>query len=150
MAPSTGNRTLLAFFSRRGENYYYGGRRTLQLGNTEVLAGMIAERIDCDVYRIEEAEPGFQNSLITYLDLRRRRGELSPAALAAIEARAVGDLTKVEIDAVVDQRRLYQICYALATVVAAFCLLVWRQAASPAARAVRTARRLLEPHLPDR
>ncbi|HYC67106.1 DUF599 domain-containing protein [Brevundimonas sp.] len=29
-----------------------------------------------------------------------------------------------------------------------FCLLVWRQAASPAARAVRTARRLLEPHLP--
>ena len=31
-----------------------------------------------------------------------------------------------------------------------FCLLVWRQAASPAARAVRTARRLLEPHLPPR
>ncbi|HYD27574.1 DUF599 domain-containing protein [Brevundimonas sp.] len=35
-------------------------------------------------------------------------------------------------------------------VVLVFCLLVWRQAASPAARAVRTARRLLEPHLPDR
>ena len=35
-------------------------------------------------------------------------------------------------------------------VTAAFCLLVWRQAASPAARAVRTARRLLEPHLPER
>ena len=35
-------------------------------------------------------------------------------------------------------------------VAAAFCLLVWRQAASPAARAVRTARRLLEPHLPSR
>ncbi|MDQ7812787.1 DUF599 family protein [Brevundimonas sp.] len=35
-------------------------------------------------------------------------------------------------------------------VVAAFCLLVWRQAGSPAARAVRTARRLLEPHLPER
>jgi uncharacterized membrane protein len=33
-------------------------------------------------------------------------------------------------------------------VTAVFCLLVWRQAASPAARAVRTARRLLEPHLP--
>ncbi len=31
-----------------------------------------------------------------------------------------------------------------------FFLLVWRQAASPAARAVRAARRLLEPHLPDR
>ncbi|WP_298746644.1 DUF599 family protein [uncultured Brevundimonas sp.] len=33
---------------------------------------------------------------------------------------------------------------------AVFLLLVWRQAASPAARAVRTARRLLEPHLPPR
>ena len=30
-------------------------------------------------------------------------------------------------------------------VAAAFCLLVWRQAGSPAARAIRTARRLLEP-----
>ena len=35
-------------------------------------------------------------------------------------------------------------------VAAVFCLLVWRQAGSPAARAVRTARRLLEPHLPPR
>jgi len=35
-------------------------------------------------------------------------------------------------------------------VAAVFCLLVWRQAASPAAQAVRAARRLLEPHLPER
>jgi uncharacterized membrane protein len=35
-------------------------------------------------------------------------------------------------------------------VAAVFCLLVWRQAGSPAARAVRSARRLLEPHLPPR
>ena len=35
-------------------------------------------------------------------------------------------------------------------VAAAFCLLVWRQAGSPAARAVRAARRLLEAHLPER
>lgn len=35
-------------------------------------------------------------------------------------------------------------------VAAVFCLLVWRQAASPAARAVRAARRLLEPQLPLR
>ncbi|MEU6644060.1 flavodoxin [Saccharomonospora sp. NPDC046836] len=50
-------RTLLAYFSRAGENYHYGGRRYLRVGNTEVLAGMIADRIDCDVYRIEAAEP---------------------------------------------------------------------------------------------
>lgn len=34
-------------------------------------------------------------------------------------------------------------------VVTVFCLLIWRQAGSPAARAVRAARRLLERHLPS-
>ena len=48
---------LLAYFSRPGENYYYGGRRDLAVGNTQVLAEMIAELIDCDVFRIEAAEP---------------------------------------------------------------------------------------------
>ncbi|SDT34988.1 Flavodoxin [Friedmanniella luteola] len=50
-------RTLLAYFSRPGENYYYGGRRDLEVGNTEVLARMIADLIDCDTYRIEAAVP---------------------------------------------------------------------------------------------
>jgi len=50
-------RILLAYFSRPGENYYYGGRRDLAVGNTQVLAEMIAELIDCDVFRIEASEP---------------------------------------------------------------------------------------------
>ena len=54
---TTASRTLLAFFSRPGENYYYGGRRDLPVGNTEVLARMISELIDCDVHRIEAADP---------------------------------------------------------------------------------------------
>jgi flavodoxin len=48
---------LLAYFSRPGENYWNGGRRDLRVGNTEVLAGMIAERLACDVHRIEAADP---------------------------------------------------------------------------------------------
>lgn len=48
-------RTLLVYFSRAGENYHNGGRRVLARGNTEVLAGMIADRIPCDVFRIEAA-----------------------------------------------------------------------------------------------
>ena len=48
---------LIAFFSRPGENYYYGDRIDLEIGNTRVLAGMISERIPCDVYEIEAAEP---------------------------------------------------------------------------------------------
>jgi len=50
-------RVLLAYFSRPGENYWYGGRRNLEVGNTEVLARMIRARLDCDVHRIEAAEP---------------------------------------------------------------------------------------------
>lgn len=57
--PSTldGARVLLAYFSRAGENYYNGGRRNLEVGNSEVLAGMIRDSIACDVYRIEAADP---------------------------------------------------------------------------------------------
>ncbi|MFE5813132.1 flavodoxin [Streptomyces sp. NPDC056479] len=50
-------RVLLAYFSRPGENYYYGGRTTLQVGNTEVLARKISSFIRCDVHRIEAADP---------------------------------------------------------------------------------------------
>ncbi|MEU7739359.1 hypothetical protein [Nonomuraea sp. NPDC049158] len=42
--PATGkarSKVLLAYFSRPGENYYYGGRTTLKVGNTEVMAGKI-------------------------------------------------------------------------------------------------------------
>lgn len=52
-----GRRVLLAYFSRAGENYYYGDRIHLEVGNTEVLAGMIRELIGCDVHRIEAADP---------------------------------------------------------------------------------------------
>ena len=45
------------YFSRPGENYWYGGRRDLKVGNTEVLATMIADRVDCDTYQIEAADP---------------------------------------------------------------------------------------------
>ena len=52
-----GRRILLAYFSRPGENYTYGGRTNLKTGNTEVLARMISARIDCDVHRIEAVDP---------------------------------------------------------------------------------------------
>jgi len=50
-------RVLLAYFSRPGENYHYGGRTTLTVGNTEVLAGKIRDLIGCEVHRIEPADP---------------------------------------------------------------------------------------------
>lgn len=54
---SPGARVLLAYFSRAGENYYYGDRIDLQVGNTEVLASMISTMIGCDLHRIEAAAP---------------------------------------------------------------------------------------------
>lgn len=55
-APATG-KILVAYFSRAGENYYYGGRIELKVGNTEALVGLISKRIRCDVYRIQPADP---------------------------------------------------------------------------------------------
>ncbi len=62
MAPSapstlTASRVLLAYFSRAGENYYYGGRKFLEVGNTQVVADAISSMIDVEVYRIEAADP---------------------------------------------------------------------------------------------
>ncbi|MCM0673518.1 hypothetical protein NCC78_02095 [Micromonospora phytophila] len=54
--PSERPRVLLAYFSRAGWNYHYGGRKYLPTGNTEVLAGMISKLIGCDVHRIEAAD----------------------------------------------------------------------------------------------
>jgi flavodoxin len=56
-APAGGGSVLLAYFSRPGENYWNGGRRDLRVGNTEVLAEMTAERLSCDVHRIEATDP---------------------------------------------------------------------------------------------
>ena len=48
---------MIAYFSRPGENYHYGGRRDLKVGNTEVLATMIRKHVAADVYRIRAASP---------------------------------------------------------------------------------------------
>ena len=56
-ASGSGKRILLAYFSRPGENYYYGKRTNLRTGNTEVLTRMISGHIECDVYRIEAVDP---------------------------------------------------------------------------------------------
>ena len=47
----------MAYFSRSGEQYWNGGRRVVEVGNTAVIASMISDLIDVDVYRIEAADP---------------------------------------------------------------------------------------------
>jgi hypothetical protein len=55
-AVATPSKLLLAYFSRPGENYYYGDRIDLDVGNTEVVANMIASTVAVDVYRIEASD----------------------------------------------------------------------------------------------
>ena len=77
---STGSTVLLAYFSRAGENYHYGGRTELQVGNTEVLAGMISQRIECDVYRIEPVDPYPRDYAETVLrNVREQDADARPA-----------------------------------------------------------------------
>ncbi|WP_433158222.1 flavodoxin [Kribbella sp. CA-247076] len=52
-----GARVLVAYFSRAGENYYYGDTTILEVGNTQVVAEMITAAVEADGYRIEAADP---------------------------------------------------------------------------------------------
>ncbi|WP_406697878.1 hypothetical protein V5E97_03410 [Singulisphaera sp. Ch08] len=67
---------------------------------------------------IEDANPTLQNSLISYLDLRRHGGGgVSTPFLAAVEAKAVNDLLEVDVETVVDLRGLLRTTYALSGIV---------------------------------
>ena len=47
-------KTLIAFYSRRGQNYVGGSIRNLAKGNNEVIVGKIKEQLpDADVFQIE-------------------------------------------------------------------------------------------------
>ena len=85
-----GGRILLAYFSRSGENYWNGGRRNLNVGNTEVLARAISARLDCDVHRIEPVDPyptGYDETVER--NVREQDADARPAIarpLASIDA----------------------------------------------------------------
>ena len=50
-------KTLVAFFSRADENYFGGSMRYIEVGNTEIVAGKIKEKIKADVFKIEMKTP---------------------------------------------------------------------------------------------
>jgi flavodoxin len=82
-----GSRVLLAYFSRAGENYYYGGRTVLEVGNTEVVAEMISSTVAVDVFRIEAADPYPQSYQATVeRNVREQNSEARPAITGALPA----------------------------------------------------------------
>lgn len=51
------SKKLLAFYSRADENYIDGVIQTLEIGNTEVVAGIIQKLTDVDWFKIEPVKP---------------------------------------------------------------------------------------------
>lgn len=50
-------RTLIAYFSRAGENYFGGSIKNITVGNTEICARLIKEFLDADFFKIEMKQP---------------------------------------------------------------------------------------------
>lgn len=48
---------LVVFYSRADENYFGGEYRWIEVGNTEKVAKMIAQKIGADLFKIEQAVP---------------------------------------------------------------------------------------------
>lgn len=48
---------IIAFYSRADENYVSGMMKYLEVGNTEVAAGIIRDLTGADLFKIEQAEP---------------------------------------------------------------------------------------------
>ena len=47
---------IVIYYSRKGENYWAGGIRSLQKGNTEVVAEFVAEATGADLFEVETVE----------------------------------------------------------------------------------------------
>lgn len=66
---------IIAYFSRRGENYVNGALRELSVGNTETAAGMLRELTGAELFRIEpvRAYSGSYNDCIAEAQADQRR-----------------------------------------------------------------------------
>ncbi|MFE4727760.1 flavodoxin [Microbacterium sp. NPDC056736] len=85
MPTSTQNRALLVYFSRAGENYSYGERENLEVGNTKIAAGIIRDLIDIDEYEILAADPYPDDYEATVQrNVREERDDARPAIAAAL------------------------------------------------------------------
>ena len=51
------SKKLIAFYSRADDNYVNGLIKTLEVGNTEVAAGIIKELTGADLFKLEQLKP---------------------------------------------------------------------------------------------
>ena len=51
------SKTLIVYYSRKGENYWNGSVKNLKKGNTEIVAEMIADMIGGDLFEVDTIKP---------------------------------------------------------------------------------------------
>jgi hypothetical protein len=79
------------------------------------IAPLFLKRINPDyaARMIEQSKPGFKNSLLNYVALRRRTDEVNPAVFNALARQAAEDLKTVPADATVDRSKLIRLGFIL-------------------------------------
>ena len=77
-------KTLIAFYSRRGENYVSGDIKVLKKGNTECVVEMIKEQLaDADLFQIDTIE-AYSDRYMTCIE--EAKAELHAAERPALKA----------------------------------------------------------------
>lgn len=71
---------------------------------------------------IEEHVPGLRSNLLNLIDLEAAGRKPHPGIQQAMEKRSAVELSKVDMEHVIDRRQLLRICYVLLAVVVLFCL----------------------------
>ena len=66
--------TLIIYFSRNGENYFGGELKTIEKGNTEVIAEYIQEFCDADTFKVEELN-AYPSDYMECIDIAKKELE---------------------------------------------------------------------------
>ncbi|WMC93333.1 flavodoxin [Kineothrix sp. MB12-C1] len=67
-------KALIAYFSRKGENYVNGEIKSLEIGNTEVAAQMIQELTGADMFHIEPVQEYSTDYNVCIEEAKRDKG----------------------------------------------------------------------------
>ena len=80
-------KTLIAFYSRRGQNYVGGSIRNLAKGNNEVIVGKIKEQLpDADVFQIETVKKYSPDYMVCIEEAKEElRSKARPELTAQVE-----------------------------------------------------------------
>ncbi len=76
------NKTLIAYFSRAGENYFSGEMKYVKTGNTEIVANIIQEITNADIFKIEMANPYSESYMACIEEAKKDLRENKRPALA--------------------------------------------------------------------